>query len=333
MQSTRLPRSFASGTVQRESCRRTAASRQNLDLKLYAVAVQSRPAQRQSGSKASAVLEAQPVSPSQTSTTSPSAALTAATQPRQSRKNIILLDGDTLESTAEHRRIVGAGMALMGALFAVGAAQVHDMPSAAATAAAAASAFLTADLLSGIYHWAVDNYGDGATPVFGSQIAGFQAHHQRPWTITERQFANNVHKVFLPALPFVGVCLAASPLLPGWADVWLSTATFFTVMSQQFHAWSHMKGSELHPAVIAMQDAGLLISRKAHGAHHKAPFEGNYCIVSGFWNPILDAEGADSGSFRRTERLVHTLTGVEPRCWHEPKYEWQSMETQAETAV
>ncbi len=89
-----------------------------------------------------------------------------------------------------------------------------------------------ADLLSGVYHWGVDNYGDGATPVVGSQIAGFQvsptmqakqipqhvrcasqaghvavayqlsahdrvlqAHHQRPWTITQRQFANNVHKV------------------------------------------------------------------------------------------------------------------------------------------
>ena len=31
-----------------------------------------------------------------------------------------------------------------------------------------------ADLLSGVYHWGVDNYGDGSTPVFGSQIAGFQ---------------------------------------------------------------------------------------------------------------------------------------------------------------
>ncbi len=200
---------------------------------------------------------------------------------------------------------------------------------------------LAADLLSGVYHWAVDNYGDGSTPVFGSQIAGFQvtaaamscgmprplhcslnivqsarsapfiplvlhscslvsccfvggkmcvqrlqlthrslhatacacmravfahifmsfklclfffqAHHQRPWTITERQFANNVHKVFLPALTFTAACLAASPLLPGWASIWLSSATFFTVMSQQFHAWSHMKRSELPSAVIVAQ--------------------------------------------------------------------------------
>ena len=67
----------------------------------------------------------------------------------------------------------------------------------------------------------------------------------------------------------------------------------------------------------------MLVSRRAHGAHHKAPFEGNYCIVSGFWNPILDAGGSDAGFFRRLERLVAARTGVEPRCWHEPDYSWQ----------
>jgi hypothetical protein len=80
-----------------------------------------------------------------------------------------------------------------------------------------------------------------------------QAHHQRPWKITERQFANNVHKVFKPAVPFVAACLLVSPVLPPWISVWLSTATFFTVMSQQFHAWSHMKASQLPSAVIALQ--------------------------------------------------------------------------------
>lgn len=65
----------------------------------------------------------------------------------------------------------------------------------------------------------------------------------------------------------------------------------------------------------------MLVSRKAHGAHHKAPFEGNYCIVSGFWNPILDAGGSDQGFFRQLERIVHAQTAVEPRCWHPPQYE------------
>lgn len=62
-----------------------------------------------------------------------------------------------------------------------------------------------------------------------------------------------MHKVFLPALPFAGACLAASPWLPGWASIWLATATTAELMSQQFHAWAHMKKSELPPAVIALQ--------------------------------------------------------------------------------
>ena len=54
---------------------------------------------------------------------------------------------------------------------------------------------MSADFGTGVYHWSVDNYGSGATPVVGDQIAAFQGHHQRPWTITQRQFANNLHKV------------------------------------------------------------------------------------------------------------------------------------------
>lgn len=130
---------------------------------------------------------------------------------RQKGRQIILLDGDCLESTTEHRAIVGAGLAMMGSLLAVGASQAHDIQSATAAVAAAASGYILAgepcttahaatshgatvcsqmygmqrtfetpsvhvspDLLSGVYHWGVDNYGDGNTPVFGSQIAGFQ---------------------------------------------------------------------------------------------------------------------------------------------------------------
>ena len=41
----------------------------------------------------------------------------------------------------------------------------------------------------------VDNYGSGSTPLFGSQIAGFQGHHKQPWVITLREFENRVHGI------------------------------------------------------------------------------------------------------------------------------------------
>lgn len=74
--------------------------------------------------------------------------------------------------------------------------------------------------------------------------------------------------------------------------------------------------------------------RKAHAIlltfQHRCA-QGNYCIVSGFWNPLLDAEGADDGAFRRLERALHSATGVEPRCWSEPSYEIESSEAEAPT--
>ena len=60
-------------------------------------------------------------------------------------------------------------------------------------------AVCSADFLTGMYHWGIDNYGSGATPFVGSQIAAVQMHHQKPYPITKREFCNTVHAVIVPA--------------------------------------------------------------------------------------------------------------------------------------
>lgn len=37
-------------------------------------------------------------------------------------------------------------------------------------------------------------------------------------------------------------------------------------------------------------------------------------------------EGSEKGAFRVLERVVHSLTGVQPRCWNEPSYDWEVLE-------
>ena len=59
----------------------------------------------------------------------------------------------------------------------------------------------------------------------------------------------------------------------------------------------------------------MLVSRRAHGAHHRAPFEGNYCIVSGIWNPILDQVRAHAVTVRAKMPTCLTL--------HPPSYDWR----------
>lgn len=240
----------------------------------------------------------------------------------QPKGRVVLESEEELRSTWEHRAWVGTANLLLATLAYQGLAGIEGPGDAAAVALAFAGAYVFSDLGTGIFHWAVDNYGNSKTPVAGGVIASFQGHHQRPWTITEREFCNNVHMVFKPAVPFAAGLLVLSAWTPGWFDFGIAWFVWFVCMSQQFHAWSHMKRSELPGAVTTLQDAGLLISRKAHGAHHKAPFEGNYCIVSGLWNEALDQSGAEDAFFRRLEKGVHAATGAEPRCWNEPNYAW-----------
>ena len=176
--------------------------------------------------------------------------------------------------------------------------------------------YMLADLGSGVYHWGIDNYGDGSTPVFGSQIEAFQGHHKWPWTITRRQFANNLHAlaraVTFTVLPLDLIC--HDPIAQGFIGVFSGCIMF----SQQFHAWAHGTKSRLPPLVLALQEAGVLVSRSQHAAHHRPPYNNNYCIVSGVWNEFLDRQRV----FEALEMILYFKLGVRPRSWTEPTSEW-----------
>jgi ubiquitin-conjugating enzyme E2 variant len=60
-------------------------------------------------------------------------------------------------------------------------------------------------------------------------------------------------------------------------------------------------------------DMGLILSKKEHGQHHTAPFDTNYCILTGQNNKWLD----ESHFFRRLERIVYDFTGNEANTWNE----------------
>lgn len=222
-----------------------------------------------------------------------------------------------LESTWVHRLWVVTGssamVGMMGkAIEAAGRGEGEGM----GMIASAMAAYVLADLATGIYHWGIDNYGDAETPVFGSQIDAFQGHHKRPRTIARRQFANNIHALARPAT----FALAPLLLLPSHAyvDCFLSVFLACVVYSQQFHAWAHTEKKEVPQLVVGLQEMGLLVSRKMHGAHHRPPYDINYCIVSGLWNPLLDRVSF----FATLELFVFSTFHVRPRCWGETSVDW-----------
>ncbi|CAN6452262.1 unnamed protein product [Victoria cruziana] len=230
------------------------------------------------------------------------------------------VDDPSLKSTWAHRAWVACGCASVLATFAkswmAAAAANGDASSWLECFLAGGLGYLVADLGSGVYHWAIDNYGDAGTPFFGPQIEAFQGHHRWPWIITRREFANNLHAL-ARATAFL---LLPVDLLPGDPGLHAFAGTFLgcLMFSQQFHAWSHGTKSRLPPLVVALQDAGLLVPRDMHMAHHRPPYDNNYCIVSGVWNRMLD----EAKLFEALEMAVFFRLGVRPRSWSEPTLGW-----------
>jgi ubiquitin-conjugating enzyme E2 variant len=198
-----------------------------------------------------------------------------------------------------------------------------------AAAAAAFAAYSLADLATGVYHWLVDNYGDASTPVFGPQIAAFQGHHRYPSTIALREPCNNLHAlaravalVLVPADAALSALGGGGPApAPAAAHAFLCTFAASFLLSQQFHAWAHegRRRQPLPPGVEALQAAGVIVSRAQHAAHHRQPYNTNYCIVSGMWNGVLDKYKV----FKTMEMVVFFCTGVRARSWNETDASWK----------
>ena len=231
---------------------------------------------------------------------------------------VTVVEGDSLETQPYQVAIVSATFAAHTWLLVSSFSNLlgqHD-GNVAFTAAYAVvltlMSWLLADFGSGVLHWSVDNYGNGRTPIMGGIIAAFQGHHSAPWTITERGFCNNVYKLCTPfGLAPVLFTTVLGDMLPPAFVFFLITFCAFEIMSQEFHKWSHQLKSETPPWVNWLQQMGVTIGRAPHAQHHLAPFEGNYCIISGLNNPWLD----ETGFFRRLEHLVYNWNGVESNAW------------------
>ncbi|CAL5010680.1 unnamed protein product [Urochloa decumbens] len=249
----------------------------------------------------------------------PPQSLAAAAQPRAAA-------ADSLRSTWPHRFWTLAGSAAILSSLSTSASLVTSGSSPALDPLAAAlAAYTLADLSTGIYHWLVDNYGDATTPLVGSQIAAFQGHHRHPSTITLRDPCNNLHALSRAAALslFPADALLSAADAPAAAHAFVGAFAACVVLSQQFHAWAHEKRRRLPVGVEWLQDAGVLVSRAEHAAHHRRPYDSNYCIVSGMWNGVLDRYRV----FEALEMVVYLRTGVRPRSWDETEESWMEVAT------
>ncbi|KFK24390.1 hypothetical protein AALP_AAs66006U000200 [Arabis alpina] len=243
--------------------------------------------------------------------------ITTTTKSHPNRVKLVVVNppqsnDPTLQSTWTHRFWVAAGCTTVFASFAKSIIGGFGSHLWLEPALAGFAGYMLADLGSGVYHWAMDNYGDESTPLVGTHIEDSEDHHKWPCTITRRQFANNLHSLArITTLIVLPLDLAFNDHV---VHGFISMFAFCVLFCQQFHAWAHGTNSKLPPLVVVLQDTGLLVSRTHHMIHHRKPYNNNYCVVSGAWNKVLDGNKV----FEALEMVLYFKLRVRPRSWSDP---------------
>lgn len=232
---------------------------------------------------------------------------------------VLTLPGDTLETTPMMRVLTAMStvtmLGIVGHAFVVSSNPLWPLLSVVLGTVAG-------EMLSGTFHWATDNYGSIKTPVVGFACAAFQGHHLAPWTISHRDFINNVYKIATVTLP---LNLAGLVLFPASGAAFFAVMTYCQVLAQEFHRWTHTPPSSLPVWKQKLQKAGIVLPFREHLMHHKPPFDKKYCILNGHLNALLDSEPVLF--WRRLEGLVYRINGQEPHSWEDPKVKEVALRT------
>ena len=174
---------------------------------------------------------------------------------------------------------------------------------------AVGAGLLTADLLTGLVHWACDTWGTTTIPLLGpTLIRSFREHHVDPMSITRHDWAEINGEACLAASPFlIALCWLGVDHLGTFGAWWALSTTVAAMVTNQFHQWAHMR----HPPRLVKyaQKTGLILSVRSHARHHRSPFTVDYCITTGWLNRPLNA----IGFWRLLERFISAATGALPR--------------------
>jgi hypothetical protein len=161
-----------------------------------------------------------------------------------------------------------------------------------------AGCLLVADFLTGLMHWAEDTWLAPRRSAFLDRyvVRDNIEHHRRPGSIRAGTFwETNRVTIVLAAIGVSGCVL-------GHVEAWQPYLMLALLShSNQVHKWAH--SSNVPAPVQWLQSIGLLQSPAQHARHHKTPYATNYCAMTNFVNPALDAIGFWRGLEWTIERL------------------------------
>lgn len=160
------------------------------------------------------------------------------------------------------------------------------------------TAWLMADLVTGLIHWWEDRYAQPHWPILGDLVAKPQElHHTDPSAFLAGRYLFRNSTSLIPAAAFAMIFAGL-----GWW--WWVLVTAFASQANEIHCWAHR--GQRGRLIQVLQGTGILQDPRSHGWHHKHPFDRSYCVMSNWLNPVLDA----LHFWRGLEWLVRMITKV-----------------------
>lgn len=146
--------------------------------------------------------------------------------------------------------------------------------------------WLLADLVTGAFHWWEDNYGSETWPIVGPWIIRpNRLHHRAPLQFTRHGFMER-NRASMVVAAVVGIALT---VMFG-PQFWISSLVLGGAISNEVHCFAH-RPSTASVWISVLQQIGLVQSPREHSRHHRPPHDANYCILTDWLNPLLEALG------------------------------------------
>lgn len=178
----------------------------------------------------------------------------------------------------------------------------------AAVASALAGAivgWLLADFASGVVHWVADSLDIGHRGWLQRFCLPFRQHHADPTDVTRHHWVEANWLNVAAAIPIAAAaCIASGSFLRAA----LASLALGVALATASHRWAHAycsaTGRYIPPLPVRwLQRCHLLLAPAAHASHHQGANADAYCVLSGWWNPLLDG----IGFWRQLERLASTV--------------------------